>query len=200
MYHLLLTQFWPNLKVRFVWPTMITTTKTTTTTTTSTTTFLGCDSIELSLVQDYFRTSSRLIANYFKTTSGLFWIIILVKDFIMTTAELLHDYSMTTLKLYQHITSSLKKIIIHNCMEKKLSCHEIIANKYVPPWKGPHQTWKKVRARGHCPRKFWRIGEIFWLWKIMHLYFQKKTYFLWTCLMKHLIFGIFIDYEWWFPQ
>ena len=62
------------------------------------------------------------------------------------------------------------------------------------------QTWKKARTRGHCPRKFLRIVEIFWLWKIMHLYFQKKTNFLWKCLMKHLIFGIFIAYKWWFPQ
>ena len=63
-----------------------------------------------------------------------------------------------------------------------------------------NQTWKKARTRGHCPRKFLRIAEIFWLWKIMHLYFQKKTYFLWKCLMKHLIFGISIAYRWRFPQ
>ena len=25
-------------------------------------------------------------------------------------------------------------------------------------------------------------------------FFQKKTYFLWKCLMEHLIFGIFIAY------
>ena len=31
-------------------------------------------------------------------------------------------------------------------------------------------------------------AEIFGLWKIIHLYFQKKTYFLWKCVMKHLIF------------
>ena len=30
--------------------------------------------------------------------------------------------------------------------------------------------------------------------------FQKKTYFLWKYLMKHLIFGIFIAYKWWYPQ
>ena len=29
----------------------------------------------------------------------------------------------------------------------------------------------------------------------MHLYFQKKTLFLWKYLMKHLIFGIFIAYD-----
>ena len=48
------------------------------------------------------------------------------------------------------------------------------------------QTWKKARTRGHCPRKFLRIAEIFKLLKIMHLYFQKKTFFLLKCLMKHL--------------
>ena len=67
-------------------------------------------------------------------------------------------------------------------------------------WVAHTQTWKKARTRGHCPRKFLRIVEIFWLWKIMHLYFQKKTYFLWKCLMKHLIFGIFTAYRWWFPH
>ena len=62
------------------------------------------------------------------------------------------------------------------------------------------QTWKKARTRGHCSRKLLRIADIFWLWKIMHLYFQKKTCFLWKCLIKHLIFGIFIAYKWWFPH
>ena len=53
IYHLLLTEFWPNFEVGFLGPAIITTTtKTTTTTTktTATTTFLGCDSIELNLV------------------------------------------------------------------------------------------------------------------------------------------------------
>ena len=51
IYHLSLTQFWPNFKVRFLWQTIITTTKPTTTTiTTTATTILGCDSNELNLV------------------------------------------------------------------------------------------------------------------------------------------------------
>ena len=62
------------------------------------------------------------------------------------------------------------------------------------------QTWKKARTRRHCPRKFLRIAAIFLLWKIMHLYFQKKRNNLWKWLMKHLIFSIFIAYKWWFPQ
>ena len=36
------------------------------------------------------------------------------------------------------------------------------------------QTWKKARTRGHCPRKFLRIVEIFGLWKIIHLYFRRN--------------------------
>ena len=39
------------------------------------------------------------------------------------------------------------------------------------------QTWKKARTRGHCPQKFLKIAEILWLWKIMHLYFQKNIYY-----------------------
>ena len=69
VYHFSLTQFWPNFEIMFLWPTTITTiatstrptvttttTKTTTSTTTTTkttTTFLGCDSIELNLI-DYY--------------------------------------------------------------------------------------------------------------------------------------------------
>ena len=36
------------------------------------------------------------------------------------------------------------------------------------------QTWKKAWTRGHCPRKFLRIAEISWLWKIFSSYFEIK--------------------------
>ena len=36
------------------------------------------------------------------------------------------------------------------------------------------QTWKKERTRGHCPQKFWRIGEISGLWKIDYSYLGIK--------------------------
>ena len=29
------------------------------------------------------------------------------------------------------------------------------------------QTWKKARTRGHCPRKYLRIAEILWLWRVI---------------------------------
>ena len=63
----------------------------------------------------------------------------------------------------------------------------------------------KIKIKRGFPNKFsklsgeqnqtWKKAEIFLLWKILHLYFQKKTYFLWKCLMAHLIFGIFIVYK-----
>ena len=60
IYHLLLTQFSSNLKVRYLWPIIITKTKTTTTTTTittTTTTVFGCDSIEINLFFSFFSDS-----------------------------------------------------------------------------------------------------------------------------------------------
>ena len=39
-----------------------------------------------------------------------------------------------------------------------------------------HQTWKKARTRGHCPRKFLRIVEIFGLYKIIYSYCGGKPY------------------------
>ena len=56
IYHLLLTQFWPNFKVRFFWPIIIITTKTTTT-------FLGCDSIEFNLVSTCYCTNPNQTQN-----------------------------------------------------------------------------------------------------------------------------------------
>ena len=61
-----------------------------------------------------------------------------------------------------------------------------------------HVPARHGKKSGHADIFCGNIEEIFWLWKIMRLYFQKKTYSLWKCLMKHLIFGIFIAYIWWF--